>query len=279
MVAIIDYRFVKKGDKVEQFTPICEVQSDKAAVDISSRYDGVILELHYKPGETAKVGSALVDIDTGGETENVPNSASTKSLEPIETTSCDITSDPVGEPNVASEAINMSEVLSSLTLATPAVRRIAKEHSINLTNVKGSGPNGRVLKGDVLKFVELKADYKPEIISAMANDKVVHFNPIQKAMFKAMTKSLAIPHFGFSDEICIDSLLKDRKSINFMLLNETKYSFKKISLMPFFLKAMSVALLDFPILNACVQINESGNPELLYRSAHNISIAMDTPNG
>jgi 2-oxoisovalerate dehydrogenase E2 component (dihydrolipoyl transacylase) len=88
--------FVKKGDKVEQFTPICEVQSDKAAVDISSRYDGVILELHYKPGETAKVGSALVDIDTGGETENVPNSASTKSLEPIETTSCDITSDPVG---------------------------------------------------------------------------------------------------------------------------------------------------------------------------------------
>ena len=60
-------RFVKPGQRVEQFTKICEVQSDKAAVEITSRYDGVVKELKYQIGQIAKVGSPLVDIDVDEE--------------------------------------------------------------------------------------------------------------------------------------------------------------------------------------------------------------------
>lgn len=60
------YRYVKEGDKVAQFDPICEVQSDKASVTITSRYDGLISKLHYAVDEMAKVGTPLVDIEVSG---------------------------------------------------------------------------------------------------------------------------------------------------------------------------------------------------------------------
>jgi 2-oxoisovalerate dehydrogenase E2 component (dihydrolipoyl transacylase) len=104
---------------------------------------------------------------------------------------------------------------------------------------------------------------------------------IQKAMFKQMTKSLAIPHFGYSDEIIMDEAAKFRDSLNRYLKSvEGRYSFKKITYMPIFLKAASLALKEYPILNA--QIINGDDPSkaaLQYRSAHNIGVAMDTPSG
>ena len=114
-------------------------------------------------------------------------------------------------------------------------------------------------------------------------DKIVPLTMIQKAMFKQMTKSLAIPHFGYSDDIIMNAAAAYRDSINAYLVSlgaSSKYPFKKISYMPIFIKAASLALLEFPILNSCIVNDEdSGKVHLRYRASHNIGIAMDTPNG
>lgn len=138
--------FVKPGDKVEEFSKICEVQSDKAAVEITSRYEGTIMKLHHEVGAIAKVGSVLVDIETQNEAESTDTEDALKPAveKPKEVSVND-------KPGKVQESLTSKKVLS---FATPAVRRIAKENSINIVEVQGSGPKGRVLKGDILGHIQ-----------------------------------------------------------------------------------------------------------------------------
>lgn len=109
---------------------------------------------------------------------------------------------------------------------------------------------------------------------------------IQKAMFKSMTKSLSIPQLGYKDEIELNATSDYKNSLNAHISKHPEaYSFSKISFLPIFIKCMSIALLQYPILNAT--ITNSKNLEnvnvneitLTYRPSHNIGIAMDTPQG
>ncbi|KAJ3276396.1 hypothetical protein HDV01_005019 [Terramyces sp. JEL0728] len=260
--------FVKPGDTVEEFSKICEVQSDKAAVEISSRYEGKILKLYHEVGGIAKVGAPLVDIETDDaiETQSEPEKVAAKPAAP-------------STPDVQHAPAEVKEHDGKQTFAAPAVRRIAKENNIDIRQVTGTGPQGRILKGDILAFVNGEQTSAPAKQKSEGKDHTKQLTPIQKAMFKSMTKSLTIPHFGFSDEIEFDAMAKFRAEINSYLKNSNgKHSFEKISYMPIFLKAMSQALLDFPILNAQIT-NADTTPSLLYRHSHNIGIAMDTPQG
>jgi 2-oxoisovalerate dehydrogenase E2 component (dihydrolipoyl transacylase) len=137
-------RFVKPGDTVEQFQKICEVQSDKAAVEITSRYDGVVQELKYKVGDIAKVGSPLVEIEIENDDESSESKVDEADVKP-----------PVNAPVSQTSQIQASAPAneSALTMATPAVRRLAKENSVDLRKVKATGPQGRILKGDVLEYI------------------------------------------------------------------------------------------------------------------------------
>jgi len=105
--------------------------------------------------------------------------------------------------------------------------------------------------------------------------------PVQKAMFKAMIKSLSIPHFGYSEEIDLTALKEYRQSINeYLSQSDGKNGVKKISYMPIFIKALSKALNEYPLLNAClVNSHDPNKVQIQYRSNHNVGIAMDTPTG
>lgn len=95
-----------------------------------------------------------------------------------------------------------------------------------------------------------------------------------------MTESLTIPHFGLSDEITMDSSSSFRSRLNARLAKApSKDGVQRISYMPIMVKALSMALKSYPILNSCVVEGADGSPALAYRSAHNIGIAMDCPNG
>lgn len=129
---------------MEQFSKICEVQSDKAAVEITSRFDGTIKTLKYKIGQVAKVGSPLVEIDV--EEEDVEEVAPKESVKESPQV---VSTQPETKASVASSVAQGK----APTYATPAVRRVAMENQVDLTRVLGTGPGGRILKGDVLDYV------------------------------------------------------------------------------------------------------------------------------
>ncbi|KAK1786542.1 hypothetical protein P4O66_002991 [Electrophorus voltai] len=127
--------YVKEGDRVSQFDSICEVQSDKASVTITSRYEGVVRKLYYDVDAVALVGSPLVDI----ETETVQADGAPEE-------------DVVETPAVSHEHTHQ-EIKGLKTQATPAVRRLAMENNIKLSEVVGTGKDGRILKEDILNFL------------------------------------------------------------------------------------------------------------------------------
>ncbi|KAF8421155.1 hypothetical protein BGX38DRAFT_1251995 [Terfezia claveryi] len=273
--------FVQPGARVEQFDKLCEVQSDKASVEITSRFDGVIKKLYYDAGEMALVGKPLVDIDIEGE---ISQHRRRRELQEPDTP------DTTRSFNYYNTRYTPEHMHSKL--ATPAVRRICKELGVEITHIQGTGKDGRVLKEDVAAFAERPKSYQttadlpetpaqpPSIaLLPLASETTTQLSPMQMQMFKTMTKSLSIPHFLFSDEVHLDPLTACRSRINAELSSgNSSQSAQKISYMPFFIKAMSLALQKYPILNA--KLNTDGDkPSLVMRPQHNIGVAMDTPAG
>jgi len=297
--------FVKVGDSIDEFDPVCELQSDKATLEVTSRFKGVVTKVHHEVGGMAKVGKPLIDIDTGAGASEQPAAPAAKPAAAAPT--------PAAEQK--SESAEDIEKASANVLATPAVRRVARENSIDLRLVPGTGKDGRILKEDVLKYVEDKAQGKPvaaptpvkkaepvapqqqqaqpqqpqqpqpqptqptkevptpqPAFAPLLADKEVPFKGLQRTMIKTMTASNAIPHFGYCDEVEMDQLALLREELK--PLAEKKGI--KLSYLPIILKATSLALKQYPILNSSVNADVTG---LIYKSSHNLGLAMDTPNG
>lgn len=172
------------------------------------------------------------------------------------------------------------------TLATPAVRGLLKELNVNIADVTGTGKDGRVLKEDIHNLIasrKAEPTQKSTMPKARQSANVDHaqvekpitLTPVQSQMFKTMTRSLSIPHFLYADEIDVTPLANLRGRLNVKAKDGLK-----ISYLHFIIKAVSLALEDFPLLNARVDTNNGeGHPKLVMRENHNIGIAMDTPQG
>lgn len=314
---------------MEEFSPLCEVQSDKASVEITSRFAGVVKKLHYDAGEMAKVGKPFVDIDIEGDAkkedlealtppELTPQTASpaqTAKSEavPMHTTAPELRS---AVPAAASggnsaQSARPERKTTHATFATPAVRNLSKELDVDISHITGTGKDGRVLKEDIYGFTQSRDSVSPtqppasaqppsnaafspgvfsshEALGAMGPQKEtpLAMTRTQEMMFKAMTRSLNIPHFLYADEVDFTSLVELRRRLNKVLASPTMGGdgqTSKLSYLPFIIKAVSMALYKYPILNARVEVDSSsGNgskPTLVLRSQHNIGVAMDTPQG
>ena len=172
------------------------------------------------------------------------------------------------------------------SLATPAVRGLLKELDVRIEEVPGTGKDGRVLKEDVHKYAAAR-DSTPQSSdvtsmlqstrTGVQKETAISLTPIQFQMYKTMTRSLSIPHFLYADEIDLTALEKLRARLKTHPSNT-----QKLSYLPFIIKAVSIALNNFPLLNARVEhTSESGGapPQLFMRENHNIGVAMDTPQG
>lgn len=252
--------FIKEGDKVSQFDNICEVQSDKASVTITSRYDGVVKKIHYDIDQTAFVGKPLIDIEVDGESDKRIELNETK--EHSQSTEIDVKKD---EEYTSQDEIDYS-------LCIPSVRRLAKQYKIDLKNVKGTGKGSRILKEDVLRFLNgIKEDSQKTNTNIEIEEEVLKLKGFQKAMLQTMTTSLSIPHFYYNEEIKISKLSKLRNELN----SNTDIDLK-LSFVPFFVKAISLALSEYPLLNSSLDLE---NESIKLKKLHNIGIAMDTKIG
>ncbi|OBT87072.1 hypothetical protein VE02_05000 [Pseudogymnoascus sp. 03VT05] len=300
--------FVEPGARVEEFDKICEVQSDKASVEIPSRFSGVIKKLHYDTGEMAKVGKALIDIDVPEEVAEAVEQAgaaplvgeagaeSVRSEGLASTIQPDTSSAPAPEEVKAYSEKPVVAKGKHATLATPAVRHLTKELKVDISDINGSGRDGRVTKDDVHQFAKARdagqaapapqAAGTPQLARPAPDHGPQQETPtqltnMQAQMFKAMTASLKIPHFLYADEIDVSSLFHLRQRLNKSLAKSPPADAQvtKLSVLPFLIKAMSLAIGRYPILNARVDVGADSKPSLVMRAQHNIGIAMDTPQG
>lgn len=180
-------------------------------------------------------------------------------------------------------------------LATPAVRALLKTHNVDITQVRGTGKEGRVLKEDVQRYIAARTTQAEDMtkfessdISKKSNSAPIigagdtpqtetraPLTPIQKQMFQKMSESRAVVPFLFSDEMDSRFLSRTRQA----LLNAPSNPIK-LSVLPFIIKAVSTALHSYPILNARIDtITDPTKPCLVHRQSHNIGVAVDTPTG
>jgi 2-oxoisovalerate dehydrogenase E2 component (dihydrolipoyl transacylase) len=288
--------FVQPGARVEHFDKLCEVQSDKASVEITSPFDGVIKKLYYEPDDMALTGKPLVDIDMDG--EDVEDGAE-KLGEAEGKTAVEngIQNAEAGEPETQTQNTPRGRKGNGKgdfgSLSTPAVRHLTKELDVNISDVTGTGRDGRVTKEDVHRFVSQKTQQTTEVEqpsntpasastapppSTTQQDQKLPLTPVQTQMFKLMTKSLSIPHFLYTSNADMSAITTTRKRLN---ASKTKTNpAEKLTHLPFIIKATSLALQKHPLLNSALDTtSDPKKPSLTYRSAHNFGVAVDTPSG
>ena len=285
---------VAKGDTITEDQPVVEVMTDKAVVEIPAKHAGIVSELYYQQGDIAKVHAPLFCLtiadsaatpkapaDTAGP---APSARSTTQATPSASPAAADTHWPDGEfePPVA---------IPGRVLASPAVRRIAREQQIDLTQLTGSGKKGRILKQDVVNYqppaaqrsagdtdaaggpARSTASSSDSAVSSAGGYRVEAVRGVRAAMAKQMAASVqTIPHFTVSDELRMDALIALREQLKPAFAEQGV----KLSFMPFFVKALSLALNAFPILNS--QLNDDVT-ELRYFDDHNIGFAVDSKIG
>lgn len=274
---------IQEGDLVEEDQVVVEVMTDKAVVEIPAKYQGKVVKLHYQQGDIAQVHTPLFD-------QLIQSDGVAMSITPEQSTASTDTA-------MQTDVSDNTQSNRAKALASPAVRRIAREYKINIAIVSGSGKKGRVLKQDIESYMQSQnqptaankaaSAQQPSITVAnpsgpsSANNigqqadvsKVIAMRGIKAAMAKQMLASVStIPHFTVSDELIMDNLIALRSQLK----PEFEQQGVKLSFMPFFIKSLSLALKSFPEINSRLTKDES---ELHYLSSHNIGMAIDSKIG
>ncbi|GIU06242.1 dihydrolipoamide acetyltransferase component of pyruvate dehydrogenase complex [Shewanella sp. c952] len=258
---------VNEGDTVVEDQPIADVMTDKALVQIPAIKNGKIAKLHYRKGQLSKVHAPLFSIEVESQTATVAPAENT--------TTAELDNKPV--------SLNVEPASQGKALASPAVRRLARTLDIDIASVKGTGKNGRVFKEDIERHqspiavpsqqqqaASSTSTGKPNVVTA---DRVEPIKGVRAVMARMMTESVStIPHFTYCEEFDLTELVALRESM------KKKYSTDelKLTMMPFFMKSMSLALAQFPDMNSQVNADCS---EQTFLSSHNIGMAVDSKVG
>jgi 2-oxoisovalerate dehydrogenase E2 component (dihydrolipoyl transacylase) len=239
--------FVKKGDRVKSDQPLVEVQTDKMTAELPSPASGIVKDILVEVGENVTVGTTLLIIET--------------------------------DKKQSETAINHEkQSLKKRIIAAPHTRRIARELGVDIEKIVGSGPVGRILDEDIYKFVNKIED--PQIITnvvespkqevqSSCNQEVIPFKGRRKQIAVKMVKSLyTIPHVTHFEEVDVTNLLAVK--------NDIKEEGTNISVAAFFIKAVYLALREYPIFNSVLD-EEKGVIKL--KKEYNIGVAVDTMEG
>ena len=282
-----------EGDSVEADEPIVELETDKVNLEVPSPVTGVLTEIASKDGSVVEVGSLLGSVSENGENsspkEEIKKIEPTVNIEPlVNKVKEENLTPPNKEPNIFEEEDEIDEeeplVLTNEIKEennqvknnntqdlSPAVRKIVVENNIDIEKVKGSGKEGRVLKGDLLNLMganpkpsERKIKYGQEERIKMTRLR----QTIAKRLKQAQENAALLTTFNEVDMTNINQMRKDNQE-DF----QNRYGIK-LGFMSFFVKACVVALKTFPAINAEIE-----GDEIIYKNYYNISFAVGTEKG
>ncbi|MFP3342856.1 2-oxo acid dehydrogenase subunit E2 [Halomonas sp. SIMBA_159] len=273
---VVEWR-VAEGDTIEEDQPIVEVMTDKALVEITAPEAGTVTKLYVAQGKIAKVHAPLYAYQAAGQTNS--DTTATEQAPSVPPSSDAMASDE-GSLSLAPKSQAVTAAASSSKVpASPAVRRLVREHSLALSEISGSGKDGRVLKEDVLAHLNAPAvSHQTASVAVpsstgLAPSKVEPLRGVRAVMAKRMVEAASsIPHFHYGEEIDVTELLALRERLK----PQVEAKGERLTLMPFFMKAMALAVAETPIINA--QLNSEAN-ELSYYDQCNIGMAVDSKAG
>ena len=289
------------GDQIETDEALVELETDKVNVEVASPVTGILSEIKIKKGKTVKVGSELGVVEPNGKRNKINKNTSIKLIKEENSSDvADLENDKEEEtteqtPKVFDEeqSINKEEVLvldnkeveeplilsQEITkdvkieknILSPAVRKIVDEKRIDIKNIKGSGKDGRILKGDLISLMgstpktsERKIKHGPEERIKMTRLRLT----IAKRLKEAQQNAAILTTFN---EVNMHDIMQIRKDYQDDF--QKRFSIK-LGFMSFFVKACVVALKNFPAINA-----EISGEEIVYKNYYNISFAVGTDRG
>lgn len=295
--------FVKAGDTVKEDDILCEVQNDKAVVEIPSPVEGTVEEVLVAEGTVAVVGDVLIRLDAPGYEDlklKGDDHAAAKTEAQVQSTAeagQDVAKAPVNEDATATVAVAVTQEVNDSkkrVIAMPSVRKFARDNDVNIYEVTGTGKNGRILKEDVENFLNGGGAVQPEA-TPVANEAAVaqqetapsapvvlegdfpetreKMSGIRKAIAKAMVHSKqTAPHVTLMDEVDVTALVAHRKKFKDIAAEKGV----KLTYLPYVVKALVSTLREFPEFNRSL---DDATQEIIQKHYYNIGIAADTEKG
>lgn len=252
----IAHYLVQVGDHVTTDQPVVEVATDKMVAELPAPVSGIVKEIIIPVGQTVQVGTTLLHIEASNASEV----------------------SRVSEPAPVAVAAPPAQASpSKRVLATPYTRKLARDHGIDIEAVTASDPSGRVSEDDVLRFVNaavapqetVPSVVEEEVTQQQTPPETIPFRGIRKQIAKKMTQSLyTIPHVTHFEEVDMTRLLALRA--------EWKTAGRNININAFFIKALIVALKDYPVFHA--KLDEANECIRLEQDFH-FGMATETPDG
>ena len=307
--ATIGQWFKKEGEAVSADEPLVELETDKVTLEVPSPVSGVLKEIKARPGETVEVGAVLAVIEEGaaGAAESSAAQAAQASAKPSSAEGMGASQPaaaqkgapsqgvaavqgpkaPVSPPGekTASPAAGVEKPAARKAAPglSPAVRRLAAEKNVDLSRVRGTGKGGRILKEDILRYLAEQARPQPqpsEVVSARmpvppedaAREERVKMSrlrlTIARRLKEAQNTAAMLTTFNEVDMSEVIALRNAYKE-----LFQKKHGIK-LGFMSFFVKAVTQALKEIPILNA-----EVDGEEIVYKNYYHIGVAVGTERG
>ncbi|MBL8794390.1 MAG: 2-oxo acid dehydrogenase subunit E2 [Planctomycetia bacterium] len=272
---LVDWR-VKPGDTVKRGQYLMEVLTDKATMEVPSPFAGTIAELKAQPGQPIKIGDVVLTYHEPGQ-ETKPGKA-------------EVAVASNGGRKAAAEAATLTTVrpaalesrpqTPSVTplrvAASPSVRHLARKLGIDLTRLRGSGPQGRILLDDLAGQVSAGTPAKPPAVKPVdygTPGTRVRLAGIRRKIAEHMVHSKrTIPHYSYIDECDVTDLLRLREQLKEPLAKQGV----KLTYLAFFVKAVTLALKEVPIVNATL---DESSGEIVLHDRYHVGIAVAAPGG
>ena len=253
---------VAEKDTIQSDQVIAEIMTDKASIEVPSPISGVVKSLLVKEGESIQVGHALLTLESSSEEKEIKDRSndSRKNNTGIKQKSSDT--------NFITKQ-SSPRISDNQSVAAPLVRRLAKNLGVDLSQITGSGPGGRILEQDILK----SASSNKIKNSKSENEEILPFIGVRKKIAERMQLSKQlIPHFTILESANVEKLDEIKTSVREMLKDQNI----KLTYLSFVMKALCRTVMEFPHLNA--SINDEAGKIILKKNYH-VGFAVDTPRG